>query len=521
MGSNDMDDVFESEFNDITDEIEEVATDFYDEPGSEELDLAYRLMHTLKGNCYTVGYEAMGDLVHTFEDVLGELKNANQSPSAEIGDLLLDVNDELKNMYENSTGEVPQELVQSIESILEEEENEDSDGESKEKTQDNSSGATSSTSSSTSVEINEIPVSINKVDDLFRKSENLRAELLERDEKVLMQEAGKISRSLLDMRLIRPKSIVPKLKRLVRSTSKDLDEKEIDFNISGENNQASASVIEDLSKILPHLLKNSIDHGIENKSTREDKDKDPTGTVELSFEQVASSFIVKVSDDGAGLDAEEIAESAVQKGVVEENDLKGMTRYEKLKLVFKPGFSTTEEVSEVSGRGVGMDAVATTVREYGGRVEIDTDKDQGTTFELHFPVSFQWNEFLLVKLGSRKIGLPLRNIQKIHCIEDELKPQNGLIQTEQQGYPQVGFEGIDPRFGDPIERPVIILDLAMPVALAVDQLLGFCGTLILSPPSESRESYISGIGRDSSGKNFWGINLKEVSRNINSYMVGT
>lgn len=521
MSSNEMDDVFESEFNDLTDEIEEVATDFYDSPGSEELDLAYRLMHTLKGNCYTVGYEAMGDLVHTFEDVLGELKNANQNPSAEIGDLLLEVNDELKSMYENSTDEVPDELVNSIESILDDQENDDSDTDSDDTDQDSSTGDSSRGSRSTSVEINEIPVPINKVDDLFRKSENLRAELLERDEKGLMQEAGKISRSLLDMRLIRPRSIVPKLKRLVRTTSKELDDKEIEFEITGEDNQASASVIEDLSKILPHLLKNSIDHGIEDKSTRKDKDKDPAGTVTLSFEQVASSFIVKVSDDGAGLDAEQIAESAVEKGVLDENELRGMTRYEKLKLIFKPGFSTTEEVSEVSGRGVGMDAVATTVREYGGRVEIDTEEDEGTTFELHFPVSFQWNEFLLVKLGSRKVGFPLRYVEKIHCIEDGLKPQNGLIQTDEQGYPQVGFEEIDPRFGDPIERPVLILDLAMPVAVAVDQLIGFCGTLILSPPSESRETYISGIGRDSSGKNFWGINLKEVSRNINSYMVGT
>ena len=307
MNPTDMEDAFESEFNNLTDDVEEVATDFYDNPGSDELDRAYRLMHTLKGNCFTAGYEAMGDLVHTFEDVLGDLKETNRDPSAEIGDLLLDVNDQLKSMYENDIEDVPDDLVNEIESILEDQDADDSetDGSEESDTEDQSSGGSRSTGS-TSVEINEIPVSIEQVDDLFRKSENLRAELLDRGEKVLMQEAGKISRSLLDMRLIRPKSIVPKLKRLVRSTSKDLDDKEINFEISGENNQASASVIEDLSKILPHLLKNSIDHGIESKSEREQKDKEPTGTVELSFEQVASSFVVKVSDDGAGLDADRI-----------------------------------------------------------------------------------------------------------------------------------------------------------------------------------------------------------------------
>lgn len=521
MSDDQMLEDFRASFEDLSDEVEEIATDFYEDPGPDELDRAYRVMHTLKGNCFTAGFEAMGNLVHTFEDVLGELKENDQSPTAEIGDLLLDVNDELNSMVDEDPdeSETPDDLINSIENVLEETEASTDASGSEDATSSDDSGKASS--ASTEVEIQEIPVSINKLDSLFRKSENLRAELLERGERALMQEAGKISRSLLDIRLIRPKTIVPKLKRLVRTTTKEINDKEVNFEVTGETNQASASVIEDLSKILPHLLKNSIDHGIETKSVREENDKDPEGTVELSFEQVSSSFVVKVSDDGAGLDPDAIAESAVEKGVVQESELGQLTRYEKLKLIFEPGFSTTEDVSEVSGRGVGMDAVATTVREYGGRVEIDTELGEGTTFELHFPVPFQWDEFLLAKIGSRKVGFPIRFIDTIHCLEDELKPQTGMIQTDEQAYPLVGFENIDPRFGDSIERPVLVLDLAMPVCLAIDELIGFTGTLILSPPSETRESYISGIGRDSSGQNFWGINLKEVSRDINSYMVGT
>ncbi|MFB6347078.1 MAG: chemotaxis protein CheA [bacterium] len=518
MSDSDMLEAFKSEFDDISDDIEEVATKFYDNPNVDDLDHSYRLMHTLKGNCYTAGFEGMGNLVHTFEDVLGELKENNRSPSAEVGDLLLEVNDQLNQMIqEDPESDPPEQLLESIESILEENETKDDT----ETTSDSSDSSSQSGTSSTEVEIQEIPVSIEKLDELFRKSENLRAELLDRGERGLMQEAGKISRSLLDIRLIRPKTIIPKLKRLVRSTTSELDDKSIDFHVSGETNQASASVIEDLSKILPHLLKNSIDHGIESESVREENGKDPTGTVELSFEKVASSFVVKVSDDGAGLDADSIAESAVEKGVIDESELGQMTNYEKLKLIFEPGFSTTEDVSEVSGRGVGMDAVATTVREYGGRVEIETELSEGTTFELHFPVPFQWDEFLLAKIGSRKLGFPIRFIDAVHCLEDQLKPENGMIMTDDQAYPMVGFDEIDPRFGDPIERPAVILDLAMPVSLAVDELLGFTGTLILSPPSQTRETYISGIGRDSTGENFWGINLKDVSRNVNAYMVGT
>lgn len=507
---------FKDEFVELSNQIEEVATDFFDEPGADELDESYRLMHTLKGNCYTAGFEGMGNLVHTFEDVLGDLKSKDRSPSPEIGDLLLEVNDTLQEMIEQDPeDEAPEQLIDQIESILKESD----EDEPEDSTDSKDSGGSSSQVGSAEVEIQEIPVSIDKLDQLFRMSENLRAELLERGEVELLQEAGKISRSLLDIRLIRPKSIVPKLKRLVRSTIRQIDGKDVTFTVEGKNTQASASVIEDLSKILPHLLKNSIDHGVEPREEREEKDKEPEGNVTLSFEQVSSSFVVKVSDDGAGLDPDVISESAVEKGVVDEQELGRMTRYEKLKLIFRPGFTTTTDVSEISGRGVGMDAVATTVREYGGRVEIDTEKDKGTTFELHFPVPFQWDEFVIAKLGSRKIGLPIRSIDEIHCLEDQLRPQSGMIQGPNQPYPLIGFNQLDPRFGDEIERPVLILDLAMPVALAVDALEGFSGTLILSTPSETREDFISGIGRDAVGENFWGINLKEVSRDINSYMV--
>ncbi|MFB6354914.1 MAG: chemotaxis protein CheA [bacterium] len=515
MADDQMIEAFKQEFDGLSNQIEEVATEFFDQPGQEELDESYRLMHTLKGNCYTAEFDGMGNLVHTFEDVLGELKSNNESPNPEVGDLLLEVNDALREMLaDDPTQDAPEDLLERIESI----ENASAESDSSGSDSDSSSDSTSQVNSS-EVEIQEIPVSIDKLDQLFRRSENLRASLLEKGEKSLLQEAGRISRALLDIRLIRPKSIIPKLKRLVRSTTRELDNKQIEFVVTGENTQASASVIEDLSKILPHLLKNSIDHGIESTSEREDKDKEPQGTVELSFEQVSSSFIVKIADDGAGLDPEVITESAIEKDVITENEAGQLTRYEKLKLIFEPGFSTSEDVSEVSGRGVGMNAVATTVREYGGRVEIETESNEGTTFELHFPVPFQWNEFVIAKLGNRKIGLPIRFIDNIHCLEDKLKPESGMIQNGDQPLPLIGFEELDPRFGDEIERPVLKLDLAMPVALAVDDLIGFTGTLILSPPSETGEDYISGIGRDTEGENFWGINLKEVSRDINSYMV--
>lgn len=517
-----MDAVFRKEFDSLTESLEEVATEFFDDPDTGDLEEAYRLMHTLKGNCYTTGYDGMGTLVHKFEDLLGMYQEKDRSPEPELGDLMLEVHDELHRLAsDDPTGAPAEELLDSIKNRLNESDDEDSaEPHASANDQEPEASPTGDQTASEAADIQEIPVPIDQLDELFRRSENIRARLLDIGEPELMQEAGSISRSLLDIRLIRASTILPKLRRLIRTTVRELPDKEVDFVIEGEDTQASASVIEDLSGILPHILKNALDHGIETTSQREETGKSPAGTLKLSFEQVASSFVVRVEDDGGGMDPDAIADRAVEQDVISSSDRGQLTRYEKLQLIFEPGFSTAEGVSEVSGRGIGMNAVAETVRRYGGRVEIDSSMNEGSTFELHFPVPFQWDEFLLVKLGRRKTGFPVRYVREVRCLDEASPPDSGMIEVDGQPLPLIGFEELDPRFGDSIRRPVVVLDLTMPVAVAVDALLGFSGTLILSPPSETREAYVSGIGRDSSGENFWGINLKEVSRDVNSYMVG-
>jgi len=196
----------------------------------------------------------------------------------------------------------------------------------------------------------------------------------------------------------RSKIVLSRYPRLVSDLSRSLDKK-ITFNISNNDAYARPDVWDRCHNALVHIVRNSVDHGIESSKERKRKGKDPMGNMIMNIEEDFRCIYISIEDDGKGIDGDLIGEKAVNKGVISENELKNMTEMEKQRLIFSPGFSTRETASDVSGRGVGMDVVIKEVEEnLNGKVILNSKKDIGTCFILEIPKAETLSE--CIKFGD-------------------------------------------------------------------------------------------------------------------------
>jgi len=216
----------------------------------------------------------------------------------------------------------------------------------------------------------------------------------------------------LNIRMLPIGTTFSKFKRLVRDLSKDLG-KEIDLKTSGAETELDKTVIEKLNDPLVHLIRNSIDHGIEAPEQRLAKGKPRIGTIHLSAEHSGDSVIIRIRDDGAGLNREAIRRKAIDKGLLSQTDV--VTDRDLYQLIFAPGFSTAAAVTSVSGRGVGMDVVKRSIESLRGSLEIDSRDGEETLISIRLPLTLAIIESLLVQLGSDRFVLPLSSVEE--CIE--------------------------------------------------------------------------------------------------------
>jgi two-component system, chemotaxis family, sensor kinase CheA len=218
--------------------------------------------------------------------------------------------------------------------------------------------------------------------------------------------------SALNIRMLPIGSTFSKFKRLVRDLSKDLN-KEVELTTDGAETELDKTVIEKLSDPLVHIIRNSIDHGIETPDEREKIGKPRTGEVRLSATQSGGSVLIKISDDGAGMDKEKIRAKAISMGLISENvELSDSEIYE---LIFAPGFSTATEVTNVSGRGVGMDVVGKAIDSLRGAVEVESKKGKGSTIILKLPLTLAIIDGLLIQIDEDFYVIPLSSVEE--CIE--------------------------------------------------------------------------------------------------------
>ncbi|EFX42730.1 Bifunctional chemotaxis protein CheF [Helicobacter suis HS1] len=216
-----------------------------------------------------------------------------------------------------------------------------------------------------------------------------------------------------------------KFPRMVRDLSRELG-KSIDLVIDGEETELDKSIVEEIGDPLIHIIRNSCDHGIEKPEDRKMLGKPETGRVELSAYNEGNHIVIKITDDGAGMDPQKLKAKAVEKGIITERDAAAMTDKEALNIIFKPGFSTAKVVSNVSGRGVGMDVVKTNIEKLNGIIELESQVGVGTVEKLKIPLTLAIIQALLVGVQEEYYAIPLSSVlETVRISQDEIYSVDG------------------------------------------------------------------------------------------------
>jgi len=246
-----------------------------------------------------------------------------------------------------------------------------------------------------------------------------------------------LQNTVMDMRLIPLQKVVGKLPRLVRDLARDLD-KEVVFEIEGDDIELDRTILTEMGDPLMHILRNAVDHGIEPPEEREAAGKPRQGQIRLEATRERDHVDIAVQDDGAGLDPDRIRAKAVEEGVRSASEVEAMEDSAVYDLTFHPGFSTAEEVTDTSGRGVGMDVVHDTVTQLDGSVSVDSSPGEGTAVNLRLPVTMAIVKVLFVEVGDEEYGIPIKNVDEITGSAGT-QPVNGreVIKHDDEIYPVV------------------------------------------------------------------------------------
>ncbi|MCE9788846.1 chemotaxis protein CheA [Shewanella chilikensis] len=212
------------------------------------------------------------------------------------------------------------------------------------------------------------------------------------------------------------KKVFGRFPRVVRDLARSLN-KEIDLRMMGEDTDLDKNLVEALADPLVHLVRNSVDHGIEMPDVREANGKSRTGVITLAASQEGDHILLKIEDDGAGMDAGKLKEIAISRGVLDEDSAARMSDQEAYNLIFAPGFSTKVEISDISGRGVGMDVVKTRITQLNGSVHIDSVKGKGTRLEIKVPLTLAIMPTLMVEVAKQVFALPLSSVNEIFHLD--------------------------------------------------------------------------------------------------------
>ena len=226
---------------------------------------------------------------------------------------------------------------------------------------------------------------------------------------------------VMKVRMVPVSSVFNRFPRMVRDLAKELD-KEINLTIEGEETELDRTVIDEIGDPLMHLLRNSLDHGVEHPQDREAKGKPRTGEVGLIARHEGNNVVIMVTDDGKGIDADVIRRKAVEKGMITQEEADNMDDADAVRLIFLPGFSTAEKITDVSGRGVGMDVVRSKIEALGGHVDVETTLDEGSVFKIKLPLTLAIIQALLVKVQEEMYAIPLGAIDStINITPDAIK----------------------------------------------------------------------------------------------------
>ncbi|CUH65215.1 Chemotaxis protein CheA [Thalassovita gelatinovora] len=340
--------------------------------------------------------------------------------------------------------------------------------------------------------VGELVIAEARLSDLAAKLEN--PDLMEVVENIQRLALG-LRDTTMAIRLTPMSSITGRFQRLAHDLAGKTG-KDFDFVIEGETTELDKTVIEKLSDPLVHILRNAVDHGLENSETRIAAGKAERGTVTLSARYSGADVLISVKDDGKGLDPDFIRQRAVERGLIAENTI--LTRSETFALLMEPGFSTAEQITDLSGRGVGTDVVKSTVEALRGSVEIESELGAGSTFTLRLPLTLAIIEGLLMQVGDERFTIPLAAVGGILEQPDDLRKGSEPTTVIELREKLVSIMRLREVFGcsGPVnEHPKVVLVETgdTQVGLAVDRIIGSYQTVIKQlSPIHSRLNVFSG-----------------------------
>lgn len=223
---------------------------------------------------------------------------------------------------------------------------------------------------------------------------------------------GELQESMMKTRMLPIEQLFNRFPRMVRDLSNTLG-KEVNLVIEGQDTELDRTVIEEIGDPLIHLIRNALDHGIEKAEVRKKAKKPIKGTLRITASHQENQVVLTIEDDGAGIDPEKVKQSAIQKELITAQEAEGMTEQELIELIFQPGFSTAKTVSDISGRGVGMDIVRSHIEKLNGLIDVDTRLGKGTKFTIKLPLTLAILTGLLIKLNGRTYALPMSSVVEI------------------------------------------------------------------------------------------------------------
>ncbi len=356
---------------------------------------------------------------------------------------------------------------------------------SKEKSKKNKAVSNFDVSPTVRVDINKLDNLMNMVGELLINKTRLEGLNIDSDiYQDIIQQLDRVTMELhhivMQIRMVPIGGIFNRFPRMVRDLAKELN-KEVDLIIKGADTELDRSIIDELADPLIHILRNAIDHGLESPQERINNGKEKTGTILLTAYQKGSEIIIEVEDDGSGLDSEKLVNKAVERGMVTLEEAESMDDREKLNLIFQPGFSTSDEITDVSGRGVGMDVVKRVVESLDGQIFIESELDVGTRFTISLPLTLAITQALMVKISNETFAIPLGAISETLTVNPadirQVRGQDVIVLRDStipivEGTRQLNLDDEYGKYLEEEEIAVVIINSGdHQVGLIVDELL--------------------------------------------------
>jgi two-component system chemotaxis sensor kinase CheA len=456
MSNNDMQDLVQDFILETEEIIEALDHDLVElETRKDDLDLLnkiFRGAHTMKGASSFLGFDKMSSVTHHAEEILNKLRKNEITVTPGIMDILLEFVDSTKTIVsdikEGTNNADVTDLINRLK-LANDGKLPDSGGRpaagggvsaAPQKNVEQVKKAAMSIEQTIRVDVSrldslmnlvgELVLSRNRIGqisgDLEKKFEGefLIEQLMETTSQIGLI-TTELQLAVMKTRMVPIGKVFNKFPRMVRDLCRDMG-KDVDLVISGEETELDKSVVEEIGDPLIHMIRNSVDHGVEHPDVRRKKGKPDKGTVNLSAYHEGNHIVVEIKDDGAGMDAEVLKMKAVEKGVITADEAKNMDPEAAYGLVFKPGFSTAAKITDVSGRGVGMDVVKTNIEKLNGIINIESELGVGTRFRLKLPLTLAIIQALLVDISGEIFAIPLVSvIETVRIKETEIHSFEG------------------------------------------------------------------------------------------------